>query len=172
MTKNRIRELREARGWTLEHLAELVGVSHATVQRWETDKRTPRAERLRELARLFDRPIDDLLHPETNGHGSHSQRQGRSTDINRLESSRNNPNDLSQKLGGDPVQNSQLILRAIRNMGKDLSEVRELLATRMENMAKHVQELGDAIELAEGIEKRVQTTHEERPRPRLRSRKK
>lgn len=39
MASNRIRELREARGLTLEELADRLGTTHPTVQRWESGKR-------------------------------------------------------------------------------------------------------------------------------------
>lgn len=39
MANNRIRELRQARGLTLQQLADMVGTTHATVQRWETGAR-------------------------------------------------------------------------------------------------------------------------------------
>ena len=49
----KVRELRERRGWAQEDLAREIGVSLSTVQRWE--KRVIKPTRLarRELARLF-----------------------------------------------------------------------------------------------------------------------
>lgn len=56
---NRIKELREARGWRLEELAARVGVTSATVSRWENGERFPRGENLRVLAKALGvRPAD------------------------------------------------------------------------------------------------------------------
>lgn len=46
----RLKEIREARGLTLQQLGDRLGKSHATVQRWEAGKRTPDANDIRALA--------------------------------------------------------------------------------------------------------------------------
>ena len=33
----RLKALREAKGWSLRHVANAVGVSHNTIKKWETD---------------------------------------------------------------------------------------------------------------------------------------
>ena len=58
----RIREARKAKGLTLEELGKQVGVSHASVSRWESDERTPRIEHLFRLSVLLDVDVNYLVH--------------------------------------------------------------------------------------------------------------
>ncbi len=46
----RIKELRDAAGLTQERLGELVGVTHAAIQRWESGKRQIPSGRIKKLA--------------------------------------------------------------------------------------------------------------------------
>lgn len=48
--KNRIREHRKAKGWTIEHLAELVGTSKGHLSDIETGKREASVPMLRSIA--------------------------------------------------------------------------------------------------------------------------
>jgi len=50
--RNRVRQLRESRGWSQEHLAEAAGVGVRTVQRMETDGRCSGESRLAIAAAL------------------------------------------------------------------------------------------------------------------------
>jgi len=61
-----IRAARKRKGWSLDQLAEALGVSKTSVWGWETDKARPRASRLTELAELLDLPADRIL----NGSGA------------------------------------------------------------------------------------------------------
>lgn len=57
-----IKELRQERGWTMAELAQRLGVSEATVSRWEAGKNMPKAEHLRAIAEL--RGVDPQLFVE------------------------------------------------------------------------------------------------------------
>lgn len=52
MTKEEIKELRDAKGWTTNELAYHVGVSDDAVRKWERGERTPRGSAMKALCRL------------------------------------------------------------------------------------------------------------------------
>lgn len=52
--KYRIKELRQARGWTQEHLAMLAGTNKGYISQLESGKREPSTETLRSLAAAFE----------------------------------------------------------------------------------------------------------------------
>lgn len=56
----RLRALREVRGYTQEQVAEACGVQRATVTQWESGRRRPRLEHLEIMADLYDVTVDDL----------------------------------------------------------------------------------------------------------------
>ncbi|MBP8098364.1 MAG: helix-turn-helix transcriptional regulator [Arenimonas sp.] len=62
--KNRLRELREARGWSQGELAEHLAVSRQTVNALETGKYDPSLPLAFKLARLFDQTIEDIFTDE------------------------------------------------------------------------------------------------------------
>ena len=57
----RLSELRVAKGWSQEELADRLAVSRQAVWYWESGLRLPRAEHFRALAREFGVPERDLL---------------------------------------------------------------------------------------------------------------
>jgi transcriptional regulator with XRE-family HTH domain len=57
----RLSALRTARDWTLETLADRLGVSRQAVWYWETGQRLPRAEHFQQIAKLFAVQESDLL---------------------------------------------------------------------------------------------------------------
>lgn len=59
----RLRELRVARGWTLERAATSVGLAPSTLSRIETNRRIPSLEHLVALGVAYNVPLDDLLPP-------------------------------------------------------------------------------------------------------------
>lgn len=61
MTENAIRKLREERGWTLERLAENVGLSVSYVQRLEHGDRNLSVKHLDRFAQAFGVPREDIL---------------------------------------------------------------------------------------------------------------
>jgi len=61
---NRLRELREARGWSQGELAEHLAVSRQTVNALETGKYDPSLPLAFKLARLFDQTIEEIFTDE------------------------------------------------------------------------------------------------------------
>ena len=61
---NRLRELREARGWSQGALAEQLEVSRQTVNALETGKYDPSLPLAFRIARLFDCRIEDVFLPD------------------------------------------------------------------------------------------------------------
>lgn len=60
-TGERIRELRERRNLTLQQLAERIGVSHQSVQSWETGKSAPKNKRLQQIAQALGTTREYLI---------------------------------------------------------------------------------------------------------------
>ena len=58
---NRLRELRDARGWSQGELAERLVVSRQTVNALETGKYDPSLPLAFRIARLFDEPIESIF---------------------------------------------------------------------------------------------------------------
>lgn len=61
--KNRVRELREARGWSQGALAEQLDVSRQTVNAIENGKYDPSLPLAFKLARLFKQRIESMFDP-------------------------------------------------------------------------------------------------------------
>lgn len=62
--KNRVRELREAHGWSQGELAERVDVSRQTINAIETGKYDPSLPLAFKLARLFRQRIESMFEPD------------------------------------------------------------------------------------------------------------
>src|SRR5437762_2476634 len=60
MVLNRIRELRNERGWTQQELAEAVGVSRQSINSIERQRYEPSLGLALTFARLFGLPTDDI----------------------------------------------------------------------------------------------------------------
>ena len=61
---NRVRELREARGWTQQQLADAVGVSRQSINSIERDRYVPSLELALAFARVFALPTDAIFRLE------------------------------------------------------------------------------------------------------------
>ncbi len=59
--KNCIKELRRARGLRQEDLAGLLGVSRQTIVAMENNKYDPTLELAMKVARLLERPVEDIF---------------------------------------------------------------------------------------------------------------
>ena len=57
----RLKELREKKALTQRDIGIAIGVEQHTVSQWETGDRTPRADKLPELARILGCTIDELF---------------------------------------------------------------------------------------------------------------
>lgn len=62
--KSCLRTLREARGWTQGALAHRLDVSRQTVNALETGTYDPSLPPAFRIARLFDRPIEQIFDPD------------------------------------------------------------------------------------------------------------
>jgi len=60
---SRVRELREAQGWSQGELAERLAVSRQTVNAIETGKYDPSLPLAFRIARLFVQPIETIFRP-------------------------------------------------------------------------------------------------------------
>ena len=63
--KYRIKELRGARGWTQQHLADLAGTSKGYISQLESGDRSPSAETLRALASAFRVDASQMIAPSS-----------------------------------------------------------------------------------------------------------
>lgn len=63
--KYRIKELRKAKGWTLEHLASVVGTSKGYISDLERGKRTGGVQMLRDIAQALGVSERDIFEPES-----------------------------------------------------------------------------------------------------------
>ncbi len=59
--QNRLRELREQRGWSQGELARRLGVSRQTINAVETDKYDPSLPLALRMAKLFAVPVPELF---------------------------------------------------------------------------------------------------------------
>lgn len=64
---DRLEAAREAKGLTVEGLAEKIGVDASAVAAWENDERSPRSNRIQMLAGLLNVSIIWLISGEGNG---------------------------------------------------------------------------------------------------------
>jgi putative transcriptional regulator len=58
---NRVREMRAARGWTQQELADLVGVSRQSINSIETGRYVPSLPLALTFARVFQCPTDEIF---------------------------------------------------------------------------------------------------------------
>ncbi|MBX9707145.1 MAG: helix-turn-helix transcriptional regulator [Caulobacteraceae bacterium] len=63
--KNRMKELRSARGWTQEELGRAIGVSRQAVNALETEKHDPSLDLAYRISAVFDEPVEAIF---TNPH--------------------------------------------------------------------------------------------------------
>jgi putative transcriptional regulator len=59
--RNRVKELRTARGWTQQDLADSVGVSRQSINSIERDRYVPSLPLALTFARVFGCPTDDIF---------------------------------------------------------------------------------------------------------------
>lgn len=61
MRPDRLRSLREEKGYTQEEFSELLGTTRLQIWRWENEKSIPDAEEIVRLARILNVTADYLL---------------------------------------------------------------------------------------------------------------
>lgn len=66
---DKILNMRKARGWSQEELAERVGVTRQAVSRWESNSAKPDAEKIVDICDLFGVSADYLLRDKYAGEG-------------------------------------------------------------------------------------------------------
>jgi putative transcriptional regulator len=59
--KNRVKELREGRGWTQQELADRVGVSRQSINSIERNRYVPSLELALLFAAVFEIPTDEIF---------------------------------------------------------------------------------------------------------------
>ena len=59
--RNRVKELRDARGWTQQQLANAVDVSRQSINSIERNRYVPSLELALAFARVFGVPTDDIF---------------------------------------------------------------------------------------------------------------
>lgn len=64
--KEKLYELRRLKGISQEEIGEKVNVSRQTISKWENGQTTPELEKLIELSKIFDIPIDELIGNDIN----------------------------------------------------------------------------------------------------------
>ena len=62
---NRVKDLRNARGWTQEQLAQAVGVSRQSINSIERNRYVPSLELALIFARIFACPTDEIFQLES-----------------------------------------------------------------------------------------------------------
>ena len=67
MFSEKLKELRKGKGMTQQALADVLNLTKGAIAMWETGKRTPDAEMLKELAIYFNVTVDFILNHETEG---------------------------------------------------------------------------------------------------------
>jgi putative transcriptional regulator len=63
--RNRLKELRDARGWTQQQLADAVGVSRQSINSIERNRYVPSLELALTFGRVFGVPTDDIFELDT-----------------------------------------------------------------------------------------------------------
>lgn len=57
----RLRELREQKGWSIRDLSQILGCEVSTPARWEHGKLMPRLRTLEQLAEIFNVTVEELV---------------------------------------------------------------------------------------------------------------
>ena len=59
--RNRVKELRQERGWTQQELADAVGVSRQSINSIERERYVPSLPLALSFAKVFGRPTDEIF---------------------------------------------------------------------------------------------------------------
>lgn len=109
---NRIKELRKEKGISLKELGNEIGISSATLSRYETDKRNPKIENWQKLADYFQVPVPYLMGTSDHRDGldlwaEHSgySMESIQKEIDRLEKANRFNNENRQQRIGQAIKN-------------------------------------------------------------------
>lgn len=109
---NRIKELRKEKGISLKELGNEIGISSATLSRYETDKRNPKIENWQKLADYFQVPVPYLMGTSDHRDGldlwaEHSgySMESIQKEIDRLEKANRFNNENRQQRIGQAIEN-------------------------------------------------------------------
>ncbi len=61
---NNIKVFREKSGFTQMYIAEKLQIDKSTVSKWETGESMPRVDKLKQLAKILNCTVDELLKEE------------------------------------------------------------------------------------------------------------
>ena len=60
----KIKKLRKQNNWTQDQLAEKLYISRTAISKWESGKGYPNIDSLKDIAKIFNKTVDDLLSSE------------------------------------------------------------------------------------------------------------
>jgi transcriptional regulator with XRE-family HTH domain len=60
--RTRLKSARLARGWSMDKVADMAGVSRAVIQSWEARTHYPRGDHAIRVAEIMGLTFDDLVH--------------------------------------------------------------------------------------------------------------
>ncbi len=124
---NRLVELRSAKGWTQEELAEKLDVSRQAVSKWERAESSPELDKLVALSRLYGISLDSLLDTGFRPEGSGSCAQGKNGG-SAEEREAGDPSGAYPASPAPPWQASGVAVAALSAGGREEQEILEALA--------------------------------------------
>ncbi len=134
---NRLREIREARGYTCRQIADKLGVAEMSVSRYERDEGRLKVSILRKLARILDATVGQILGETPFDHGLTAKAEGVGIDRQLLESVMDSVDAYLKKEGAtlDTHSRAGLYLR-IHDFAKDMpTKIDEAMIAKLVTLA-------------------------------------
>lgn len=98
-TANRLYELRKAKGYSQDELADLIGVSRQAVSKWERGESSPDTDNLISLAKLYGVSIDELLdYQPQNSQSAQNTQEAQDAQSNSQNENDNNTNSQNSNV--------------------------------------------------------------------------
>lgn len=112
-TANRLYELRKAKGYSQDELADLIGVSRQAVSKWERGESSPDTDNLITLAKLYGVSIDELLdyQPQNAQNTQSTQNDQNSQDAQSGQNAQNAQNGQAENADDKNSQKSNVFIR-------------------------------------------------------------
>ncbi|WP_240763031.1 helix-turn-helix domain-containing protein [Paenibacillus thalictri] len=98
----KLHQLRKHKGWSIQHMADLLGIAKSTYAGYETGYREPSLDMLRKAASILQVSVDELLSAGNNANEGDSGLQMPSMPEGPRQHSRTPENNLSQESTDDP----------------------------------------------------------------------